>query len=51
MFPEAIKERISNMITEYSLWMKDKMREEILNYSYYVENDTWLRDRAIIFQS
>ena len=50
-FSKAMKERISNRLKEYSIWIKKNMRKEILNYYYSVENDTWLCDKPIISQS
>ena len=51
MFSDAIKERISKRLKKYSRRIKNKMRKEILNYYYSVDNDTWLCDKDILFQS
>ena len=37
-FAKAIKEGICNRLKEYSRFIKIKMRKEILNYYYSVEN-------------
>ena len=39
---DAIKKRIMNRLTVSSIWIKQKTRREILNYYYYVDNDTRL---------
>ena len=49
-FSWDIKERIINRLKEYPRWIKNKTRKDILNYYYSVENDTWLFDKAILFQ-
>ena len=50
-FAKSIKERTSNRLKKYSRWINNKMRKEILKYYYSIDNDTWLCDKAILFQS
>ena len=47
---EDIKERRRNMLRMSSRWINNKIRREILNYYYSVENGTWLCDKNRIFQ-
>ena len=48
---EDIKEIIGNSIKVSYRWIYNKMRREILNYYYYVDNSTCLCDKSRIFQS
>ena len=47
---EAINERTSIRIKVYSIWIKNNMRKDILNYYYSMGNGTWLCDKARIYQ-
>ena len=46
-----IKERISNRLKLSSRRINNKISKDILNYFYYVENVTWLCDKARFYQS
>ena len=48
---EDIKERTINSLNVSSRWLKNKMRKDIINYYYSVENGTCLCDKSRIFQS
>ena len=50
-FTKANKEGVSNRIKEYSIWINNNTRKEIINYYYSMDNETWLCDKSILLQS